>query len=153
MCWLENISRPEKVVKWSRSIAERSKQTFKKLTVNILLIFFRNLDTSEQLFWFLPPSEFGLGNFTDSVNRNILLGIFLSIAIPPKVINYFNKKCEKIIKKLPWTMLDYVEKNYIQNQLPRGFFFPLPHFSWFVNFLLPIACLFCFFLAPTKKKK
>lgn len=42
-------------------------------------------------FYFL--SELGLlGNFTDSVKRNILLGVFLSIVILPKGVNYFNKE-------------------------------------------------------------
>lgn len=63
-------------------------------------------------FWahysgFYLLSEFGLlGNFTDSVKKNILLAVFLYIAIPPKGINYFSKEN---VKNNQNDILDYIK--------------------------------------------
>lgn len=62
----------------------------------------------------------------------------------PKEFIISIKKMLTIIKDYS---LDYVEK-IIYKSVAQSFFFSLtPHFSWLVNFLLPIAYLFCLFLS------
>lgn len=78
------------------------------MMLHLLLLFFQKLGH----FWahysgFYLLSEFELlGNFTDSVKRNILLGVFLYIAIPLKGINYFSKEN---VKNNQNDILDYIK--------------------------------------------
>lgn len=82
-----------------------------------------------------------LGSFTVSVKRHILLGIFLSIAISPEGMNYFNKQSAiKFQKIIFWIMLKIL---YI-NQLP-GVFVLSPVF---LGLLIPTTCCLVILIFP-----